>query len=328
LLGPGAEGQVVGLRPGEAAGCVEAACAPNGCGTGQACLECGAVRSLLECLDTREPASHECRLRTGAEPEGGALDLDVLATFLQIQDTDLVVLCLRDISAEKRREVLERVFFHDVLNTAFEIHAVSRLIGSERVDAETQARLREDLEHLSRQIMEELAGQRQLLEAESGDLETEIVETTADEVLEAVLGMYRHHNSAEGRALQVDAAPDLCLRTDPVVLRRVLGNLVKNALEAVPQGAAVTLRAEDRGDEVAFLVHNPGEIPAPVQVQIFQRSFSTKAGKGRGIGTHSAKLFTERHLGGALDFTSSEAEGTIFTVLLPKSGPSSEAVSA
>lgn len=321
LVGPEAEGKVLGLRPGEAAGCLCAAEAPGGCGTGRACVECGAVRAIVECLASREPVSHECRLRTGREAAGGALDLDVLATFLQVENTDLVVLCLRDISAEKRREVLERVFFHDVLNTALEIHAVSRLMRDERTDEGTRAGLREDLDRLSRQMMEELAAQRQLLEAEAGQLQLNLAQVSAAEVLDGVRSMYRHHSLTEDRGLRVEKSGDLCLRSDPVLLRRVLGNLVKNALEAVGRGETVTVSAAERDGEVFFTVHNPGVIPEPVQAQIFQRSFSTKGSRGRGIGTHSAKLFTERHLGGRLEFTSSEAEGTVFTVAIPKCGP-------
>jgi sensor histidine kinase regulating citrate/malate metabolism len=53
-------------------------------------------------------------------------------------------------------------------------------------------------------------------------------------------------------------------------------------------------------------------MPPEVQLQIFQRSFSTK-GKGRGVGTYSMKLLTERYLGGKLAFTSAAGEGTTFT---------------
>ena len=48
------------------------------------------------------------------------------------------------------------------------------------------------------------------------------------------------------------------------------------------------------------------------------RSFSTKADTGRGIGTYSMRLFGQRYLGGRVDFTSEEPEGTTFTVILPK----------
>ena len=51
-------------------------------------------------------------------------------------------------------------------------------------------------------------------------------------------------------------------------------------------------------------------------MKIFQRSFSTK-GEGRGLGTYSMKLLTERYLGGRVSFTTSADEGTIFKVALP-----------
>ena len=62
---------------------------------------------------------------------------------------------------------------------------------------------------------------------------------------------------------------------------------------------------------------NPGFIPEPSQLQVFQRSFSTK-GRGRGIGTYSMKMLTEEYLGGAISFRSSEREGTTFNVILPR----------
>ena len=97
----------------------------------------------------------------------------------------------------------------------------------------------------------------------------------------------------------------------------MLGNLVKNALEAVPQGAQVTLSAHSSPEGVTFRVHNPGVMPAEVQRQVFQRSFSTKADSGRGIGTYSVRLLTERYLGGRVGFVSEEPHGTTFHVTLP-----------
>jgi sensor histidine kinase regulating citrate/malate metabolism len=64
---------------------------------------------------------------------------------------------------------------------------------------------------------------------------------------------------------------------------------------------------------IYFSIKNPGLIPAEVQSQIFQRSFSTK-GKGRGLGTYSIKLLTERYLNGSVGFTSSIERGTEFFV--------------
>jgi len=59
-------------------------------------------------------------------------------------------------------------------------------------------------------------------------------------------------------------------------------------------------------------------MPEEIQSQVFQRSFSTKAKSGRGIGTHSMKLLGERYLGGRVEFLSDEAAGTTFSITLPK----------
>ena len=106
--------------------------------------------------------------------------------------------------------------------------------------------------------------------------------------------------------------------TDRQLLRRVLGNMLKNALEATLPHGTVTLSCMDGGDAMTFCVHNPGVMPPEVQLQIFQRSFSTKGESGRGIGTYSMKLFGERYLGGTIDFVSNQEEGTTFHLRLPK----------
>ncbi len=62
---------------------------------------------------------------------------------------------------------------------------------------------------------------------------------------------------------------------------------------------------------------NAGVIPSDVQMQIFQRSFSTK-GKGRGIGTYSIRLLTENYLKGKASFVSNNTDDTIFSIELDK----------
>jgi sensor histidine kinase regulating citrate/malate metabolism len=57
-------------------------------------------------------------------------------------------------------------------------------------------------------------------------------------------------------------------------------------------------------------------MPRDVQLQVFQRSFSTK-GPGRGIGTYSIRLLVSRYLHGTVDFESSKEQGTTFRVHLP-----------
>ena len=109
---------------------------------------------------------------------------------------------------------------------------------------------------------------------------------------------------------------ELHFKSDPVLLGRVLINLLKNALEAEEPGAVITLGCRQTEGRIEFWVQNPRVMPREVQFQLFHRSFSTK-GENRGLGTYGAKLLTERYLGGELTFTSQDGQGTVFKVSLP-----------
>ena len=93
--------------------------------------------------------------------------------------------------------------------------------------------------------------------------------------------------------------------------------MVKNALEATPEGGVVKAWVEQRPEGCELRVWNAGAIARDTAIQIFKRSFTTKAGRGRGLGTFSMKLFGERYLGGVVGFTSTEDKGTTFFIRLP-----------
>jgi signal transduction histidine kinase len=93
--------------------------------------------------------------------------------------------------------------------------------------------------------------------------------------------------------------------------------MMKNALEATSDGGEVHAWAEAVPEGCEFHVWNAAPIPPRVALQVFKRSFSTKPGGGRGLGTFSMKLLGERYLGGSVGFTSTEADGTTFYLRLP-----------
>ncbi len=305
---------LLGARPGEVLHCAFAEDSPNGCGTGKHCASCGAVNAVVDAFCTQSSVARDSHVFT---LEGG-MELLVQATFITIEPCEFVVVAMRDVSSEKRREVLERVFFHDVLNTIGGVYGLSEFLLEEGLDPATELECKRNIHRLSRLVVEEIVSQRQLLSAERGDLLVQRNEVDLPVLLADVVALYRHHRVAQARTLRLGDVPDITLRTDEQLLRRVLANLVKNALEATAKLGTVTVWAEEREQEMAFMVHNPGTMPAEVQEQIFQRSFSTKAKTGRGVGTYGIKLFTDTYLGGHVSFTSTEQDGTIFTVVLPK----------
>jgi nitrogen fixation/metabolism regulation signal transduction histidine kinase len=312
---------VVGKRPGELIRCHNAMVGPDGCGTAEDCMTCGAVNAILECQASDQRVMRECRICL-EEPVGGALDLKAVAAGVDVQNERFTICVLKDISDEKRLAVLARLFFHDLMNTAGGIQGYAELI---REEVPANSPEEEDLRVLSGladQLVDEICAQRDLTYAESGELELECGEVSTVDLLHQLQAAYSKHPVALERKIVLGDLWQGAILSDQRLLARVLGNMIKNALEAIDTGQTVSLHCREQGDEVVFSVHNPTVMPAEVQAQIFQRSFSTKAAQGRGIGTHSVKLLGERYLRGKVWFTSTETEGTTFSLCLAKSGPS------
>ena len=289
----------------------------SGCGTGEHCSTCGAVFTVIRSADTRGRITSECRLTINSD-NPVALDLQVVATPLAIDGEQLTLCILRDISMEKRRLVLERVFFHDVLNTVGGIHGVASLLAEkDNLEADREVEYRQWMISLTERLMDEIQHQRKLLAAERGEFKPILGMVKVSEILQDVHTLYLNHGVSEHRQLLLTSVPDCQIVSDGALLRKILGNLVKNALEATPRGGTITIAGAYDDDTVSFTVHNPTVMPREVQLQLFQRSFSTK-GEGRGIGTYSIRLFGERYLKGKIDFSSREPDGTTFTFTIPK----------
>lgn len=306
-------GSFIGMRPGEILSCRSALDAESGCGTGEECRHCGAVESILAALKGHK-ASHECRVlrRTGRGAE--ALDLKIWGTPLRWQGERFALLVAVDISNEKRRQVLERLFFHDVLNTAGTITLIAEMLmkGTLAFDE-----VKDDLWETAQTLVNEIRGQRELLAAENDELKVRFSLLEARALLDSVCTVYRHNEAGKGKSIVIaDETAGLQFVSDPALLTRVVGNLIKNALEASKPGQTVTLESRRDGTEIIFSCHNEGVIPRHVQVQIFQRSFSTK-GVGRGIGTYSVKLISEKFLQGRVSFVSTRTAGTTFAAAFP-----------
>jgi len=316
------EDLLVGRRPGDILGCVGVAESPGGCGTGARCGLCGALQAIRACQLSGETSSQEARILVGGT-DVAALDLLVTASPATVGCTPLTICILRDISDQKRRAILESLFFHDVLNTAGGISGLAGILAdtSRTLPPGREQDCRQGMARLSRRLIEEILHQRDLLAAERGVFEPRMEEIDLATVLREVRELYAEHPVAQNKFLEPGEEAACTVRSDGTIIRRVLGNLVKNALEATPEGGTVRTSCRDLGERVVLEVTNPGAMPREVQLQIFQRSFSTKAQRGRGIGTYSVKLFVERYLKGTVGFTSVEPGGTTFSVTLPKSSP-------
>lgn len=315
-LDPPGPGRVIGLRLGEALGCANAAHGPGGCGTSPACCRCEGLLAILQAQETNNVSDHECVIPV--ERQGGCVmrEFRIRTSRVTIAGLPLTVVYLRDISEEKRREVLERIFFHDLMNAVGGLYGLACLLQSPEPNIDRQAAA-DQLVTLTRALVQEIEDQRAFLEAERGELVPEFRTISPGAILELVRQTMHGYAAQRGRTLQVDDSPEGELVTCPSLLVRVLANMVKNALEAAPEGTVVRVWWEPHDDQHLFQVRNRGTIPPEVAARIFQRSFSTKGPDGRGLGTYSMKLFGERYLEGKVSFSSSDTGETTFCILLP-----------
>jgi PAS domain S-box-containing protein len=104
---------------------------------------------------------------------------------------------------------------------------------------------------------------------------------------------------------------------DPDITHRVLDNLVKNAVEAMPQGGNLLIAAKIQGNKVEIRVSDTGVgISEELRGRIFSPLFTTKAG-GMGLGLTYCRRAVEAQ-GGSLDFESKVGFGTTFIMTLPR----------
>ena len=308
----------IGLRPGEALGCVNVADTPCGCGTGKSCTVCGAVLAIVACQQTGKQYRGECTISTARDGKEEELEFEIVATPLPINGEELTVVSLREIKNRKNKERLERIFFHDLMNTISGIYGWSKALmdSSEPGDREIPKRIFE----LTKKLKMEIEYHSFLFKAEKGDLSIRIENVGVTESLSEIETFFHKHPAAESKNLEI-AGKDIVIKTDRSILDRILINMIINAFEATPPGGKIRLWWNVNNESITFSVWSAAIIPTDTALRIFQRSFSTKAEQGRGLGTFSMKLLGEKYLGGKVSFDSRENEGTVFSLTLPVHGP-------
>jgi len=304
---------LIGMRLGEAFSCQNASCTVEGCGSAEPCKLCGVLDAALSAL-RGQPSAFECQIlrNTGRGPD--ALDLRISGTPLHWKPEPIVLLVASDVSHSKRRQVLERLFFHDILNTAGTVNQIAEMLMHGILDFETA---KKDLWQASQMLVREIKGQSELFAAENDELRVEFGLVLVRELLDSVAALLRNNEAGLGKRIVIkEETAGLLLLSDAALLTRVLGNLLKNALEAAHPGESVTLGCRREETDIVLWCHNEGVLTREVQMQIFRRSFSTK-GSGRGIGTYSIKLLSEKYLQGRVELVSTPQTGTLFTLTFP-----------
>ncbi len=282
-------------------------------------------RPLLDFLRAPEVvAAVEAVLASGgdrhtscADPQGPELSVRVRALSHPLL---AVAVVLRDVRGERQTERARRALVADL---AHELRTPLTVLGGIGEELQEQGVAPQLLTTLNRQVARLSAFARDLEDLatiESGRLHLDIGPVDLAALVRQVL----EDLEAKAKAASVTGRSTVAgieLRTDPVRLAQVLANLVDNGIRYNRPGGSVTVEAAQEGESVRIQVRDDGiGIPAAELPFVFQRFYRVRRGKyedgGSGLGLAIVKHLVKA-LGGSVELTSREGEGTTVSVTLP-----------
>ncbi|MCC5802001.1 sensor histidine kinase [Rossellomorea vietnamensis] len=226
--------------------------------------------------------------------------------------------------SEKFKSELIANVSHDLRTPLSSIHSFVAALNDDIIeDRETRKRYYETIlsetEKLSLLIGEVL----EFSQLENRKLPWNPHHTSIDQLLIDSLGQFERRIQEKGIQVKVeydDSLPLIPLM--PVQIKRVMTNLLQNALSFSPDQTALTIRTVKKGDKIEFSVTDQGKgIPIEEQTSIFERFYRveksrTKAGGGSGLGLSISKEIIELHCG-EMGVESDGHSGSTFWFQLP-----------
>jgi signal transduction histidine kinase len=164
-----------------------------------------------------------------------------------------------------------------------------------------------------------------LTRADAGQYPLQPQDFYLDELIGESVHAARSLALAKNISLNFDVAPESPIRADESLLRRMILNLLDNAIKYTPDGGRVSVACRRADDEYVLTIADSGTgIPADLQPRIFERFFradkarsrSENDGGGAGLGLSISRWIAEAHRG-RLELTGSDAQGSTFTAYLP-----------
>ncbi|HEX3630553.1 MAG TPA: ATP-binding protein [Candidatus Dormibacteraeota bacterium] len=189
-----------------------------------------------------------------------------------------------------------------------------------RTPAEYQRTLREletEVEHMARMADQLLI----LARADAGALRPATVALDVADFLHESGARWRPVAEQQGVGIEVDAPDSGSVSADPDLLRRVIDNLLDNAIRHSPVGTAVELTGSRTSDGWQIDVHDHGPgIPSAARRSLFERFARSDAsrprdGGGAGLGLALSRAIAEAH-GGSLRLAGQPGDGATFRLVL------------
>ena len=232
---------------------------------------------------------------------------------LVINDKKYVEVTINDIKLQKTKMDFDKIFFHDVINT------LQLLMGAiDSLKHDNSSRNIEDniakVDKITNNLVFEIKSNRALSQIQENEFNLQISKFNLTDIIQDIIDQFQFRFL--NHKILFNTIDENTIKSDKTILRRILVNLVKNAIEASTDTDPVSIKVMiDK--KIKIHVKNKYEIPKNVLPFIFQQPVSSK-GPDRGYGMYSVKLLTDV-LGGKVSYTSSPENGTEFILEHPLS---------
>jgi PAS domain S-box-containing protein len=241
-------------------------------------------------------------------------------------------------SAVRLREEVERMSRHDLKTPLSSVIAMARLLREGARLARGDDELLAGIERAGHRILNMVNLSLDLFRMESGTYEFRPRPVDLAAVARRVAADLESQAASKGVRVDVsvaakDGVASSAAQAEELLCYSMLANLIKNAIEAAPDGGAVTVSFKTDGqagkpDTLLVGVHNAGAVPAEVQPRFFQKYATSGKSGGVGLGAYSARLMA-RVQAGDITLRTSQEEGTTLTVrlaLAPQPQPASDGI--
>jgi PAS domain S-box-containing protein len=279
-------------------------------------------RTHLERMALREMIKTETQLRSRS---GHLVWCSVAARLLDAVNPELGSIWVFDditarIDLENMRAEVERIMRHDLKAPLNGIINLPGLIAAEGPLTDDQRSMLNMIRDAGMRMLDQTELSLDLYRMESGTYEltpTAVdLRQVADKACEVLGPTIRARNIVISRREDDACGHGLRALGNELLCYTILGNLLKNAVEASASGQTVEIAISCVPDFVRVAIHNPGQIPAEIQPVFFEKYSTFGKKRGTGLGTYSARLMTQcQH--GRIGFTSSERDGVVVFIELP-----------